>query len=66
MSYDVRIFGAWSHDLAGIALLKLGRRREAAAAFRLAAEAEPDEPSYSVKAAALDGPPTVLAAGAKP
>jgi glycosyltransferase involved in cell wall biosynthesis len=57
VSYDCRIFGAFAHDLAGIALLRLGRRDAAAAAFGLAAEAEPGDPSYRVKAAALAAGP---------
>jgi tetratricopeptide (TPR) repeat protein len=53
IAYDERIFGAHAHDLAGIALLRLGRRAEAAAAFRLAAASEPGDPSYRIKASAL-------------
>lgn len=54
-AYDERIFGADAHALAAVALLRLGRRAEAAAAFRLAADAEPGDPSYRLKAAALEG-----------
>jgi tetratricopeptide (TPR) repeat protein len=64
-SYDIRIFGAYAHDLAGIVLLRMGRREDAAAAFALAAEAEPDDLAYRIKAAALAGQPRAGAAGAK-
>jgi glycosyltransferase involved in cell wall biosynthesis len=57
LSYDVRIFGAFAHDLAGIVLLRMGKREEAAAAFTLAAAAAPDEPSYRIKAAAISARP---------
>ena len=53
MSHDNRVFDLWSHDLMGVALLRLGRRAEAAAAFARAAEAAPDDPSYRVKAMAI-------------
>lgn len=55
IAYDERIFGAHAHELAAVALLRLGRKAEAAAAFRLAAAAEPDDASYRLKAAALEG-----------
>lgn len=58
IAFDERMLGAQSHELAGIALLRLGRRVEAAAAFALAATEEPDEPSYRIKAAALAPRPT--------
>jgi tetratricopeptide (TPR) repeat protein len=53
LSHDRRVFDVWAHDLTGVALLRLGRRAEAAAAFARAAEAAPDEPSYRVKAMAI-------------
>jgi tetratricopeptide (TPR) repeat protein len=54
-SYDRRIFGTYAHDLMGVALLRMGRKNEAACAFARAAKASPDDPSYSVKALALGG-----------
>ena len=39
---------------AGVAWLRLGNRKAAAAAFAQASSLAPDEPSYRVKAAALD------------
>lgn len=53
LSYDRRIFGSFAHDLTGVALLRLGRRTEAAAAFSRAAAAEPGNPAYRIKAMAL-------------
>lgn len=55
-SYDRRIFGAYAHDLMGVALLRMGRKGEAALAFARAANASPDDPSYRVKALALGAP----------
>jgi tetratricopeptide (TPR) repeat protein len=53
LSHDRRIFDVWAHDLMGVALLRLGRRVEAAAAFARASEGAPDDPSYRVKAMAI-------------
>jgi tetratricopeptide (TPR) repeat protein len=53
VAHDRRIFDLHAHDLKGVALLRLGRRAEAAESFRLAALAAPDELSYRVKAQAL-------------
>jgi hypothetical protein len=53
--YDVRIFGEFAHDLRGIALLRLERFDEAAAAFEAAAAAAPHDLSYRAKAAAMRG-----------
>lgn len=52
-SYDRRIFGAYAHDLMGVALLRMGRKEAAARAFAQAAKAAPDDPSYRIKALAL-------------
>jgi glycosyltransferase involved in cell wall biosynthesis len=66
VSYDLGIFGAFAHDLAGVALLRMGRREEAAAAFALATAADPQNQAYLVKAAALASPPPAAsAAGTK-
>lgn len=56
MAYDKRIFGEWVWDLRGAALLRLGRRAEAAAAFRRAGELASDGLPYRVKAIAAAGP----------
>ena len=53
IAHDRRIFDLHAHDLKGVALLRLGRRAEAAESFRRAALAAPDELSYRVKAQAL-------------
>jgi tetratricopeptide (TPR) repeat protein len=53
IAYDERIFGEYAHEVAGAALLKLGRRDEARDAFAAAAEAAPDDLSFRVKAIAL-------------
>lgn len=53
VSYDCRIFGAYAHDLVGVACLRLGDRPGAAAAFARAAAHEPSDPSYRRKAEAL-------------
>jgi len=53
IAHDRRIFELHAHDLKGVALLRLGRRAEAAESFRRAALAAPDELSYRVKAQAL-------------
>lgn len=53
LSHDRRVFDVWAPDLLGVALLRLGRRTEAAAAFARAAAAAPDELSYRVKAMAI-------------
>jgi len=55
LAHDRRIFGAHAHDLMGVALLRLGNRAEAAAAFARAAAAAPGVQEYRVKAMALGG-----------
>jgi tetratricopeptide (TPR) repeat protein len=55
VGYDERLLGELAHDLRGVALLRLERFGEAAAAFEDAAEAAPENPSYRVKAAAMRG-----------
>lgn len=55
ISHSHRIFDVHAPDLMGIALLKLGRRAEAADAFERAARAAPEDPSYRVKAIAIRG-----------
>ncbi len=52
LSYDRRIFGEFAHDLAGIALMRLGRMAMAATAFAAAAEEAPEPLAYRAKAAA--------------
>lgn len=53
ISHDRRIFDVYAPDLMGVALLRLGRRDEAAAAFARAARAAPDDMSYRIKAQAM-------------
>ncbi|MBL8579973.1 MAG: glycosyltransferase [Mesorhizobium sp.] len=53
LSHDRRIFDVWAHDLLGVALLRLGRRNEAAASFERAAAGAPDDLSYKAKALAI-------------
>jgi tetratricopeptide (TPR) repeat protein len=53
LAHDRRIFDVHAPDLLGVALLRLGRRAEAAASFARAAAAAPEDPSYRVKAQAL-------------
>jgi tetratricopeptide (TPR) repeat protein len=53
LAFDRRIFDVDAPDLLGVALLRLGRREEAAEAFVRAAAAAPEEMSYRIKAAAL-------------
>jgi tetratricopeptide (TPR) repeat protein len=53
LGFDRRIFDVYAPDLLGVALLRLGRRDEAAASFARAAAAAPDDPSYRIKAQAL-------------
>lgn len=55
LAHDRRIFSAYAHDLMGVALLRLGDRVEAAAAFARAAAAAPEVQEYRVKAMALGG-----------
>lgn len=57
IAYDERIFGAFSLELQGVALLRLGRRAEAAQAFLKASALEPDDLAYRAKAIALGGTP---------
>ncbi len=52
-SVDERLFGAFALDLKSLALLRMGRRAEAAECLKLASAMEPDEMSYRVKAIAL-------------
>lgn len=55
LAHDQRIFGCYAHDLMGLALLRMGNRAGAAAAFARAAAAAPDVLEYRVKALALGG-----------
>ncbi|MEI9899481.1 MAG: glycosyltransferase [Hyphomicrobium sp.] len=55
ISYDERIFGCFALELSAVALLRLGRRGEAARAFSRASAMEPAEMSYRAKAVALGG-----------
>ncbi len=57
MAYDKRIFGEWAFELKGAALLRLGRRAEAAEAFRRAGAFAPDNTAYRFKAIAAAGRP---------
>ncbi len=57
MAYDKRIFGEWAFELKGAALLRLGRRAEAAEAFRRAGAFAPDDAAYQFKAIAAAGRP---------
>lgn len=53
IAHDRRVFDLHAHDLKGIALLRMGRRAEAAESFRRASMAEPNDLSYRIKAQAL-------------
>jgi tetratricopeptide (TPR) repeat protein len=53
IAYDERVFGDYAHEVAAVALHRLGRRDEARDAFLAAAAAAPDDPSYRIKAIAL-------------
>ena len=53
IAHDRRVFDLHAHDLKGIALLRMGRRAEAAESFRRASMAEPNDMSYRIKAQAL-------------
>jgi hypothetical protein len=53
LGFDRRIFGCYAHDLMGVALLRLGDRAGAAAAFARAADAAPDVQAYRIKALAI-------------
>lgn len=55
-AYDKRLFGAWPAALKGAALLRLGRRAEAADAFAVASGYAPQDPGLRAKAIALRGP----------
>jgi Flp pilus assembly protein TadD len=55
VGYDLRLFREFAHDQRGVALLRLGRFGEAAAAFEAAAAAAPDDPAYRAKAVAMRG-----------
>jgi tetratricopeptide (TPR) repeat protein len=57
ISHDRRIFGAYAYDLSGLALLRMGRKADAAQSFTLAAKVASDDPSYRIKALALGAPP---------
>ncbi len=50
VAYDERLFGAFAHASRGLCLLRLGRYREAAAAYREAERCEPANPEHGVKA----------------
>ena len=64
LAHDRRIFGCYAHDLMGLALLRMGDRTAAAAAFARAAAAAPDVLVYRVKALALGAPEGTEAAAA--
>jgi tetratricopeptide (TPR) repeat protein len=49
-SYDERLFGEFAHDGRGLCLFRLGRYREAAAAYAEAGRCHPASRAYSVKA----------------
>jgi tetratricopeptide (TPR) repeat protein len=53
VAYDRRIFGELSHQLAGVALLRLGRTGEAAEAFERAAAEAPDDLGQRSRAVAV-------------
>jgi len=53
LAHDRRIFDVYAHDLLGVAQLRLGRRDEAAASFWRAADAEPGNLAYRVRAQAI-------------
>jgi tetratricopeptide (TPR) repeat protein len=53
LSYDRRIFSEYAPDMMGVALLRMGRRAEAADAFERAAKAAPDNLAYRAKATAV-------------
>lgn len=59
LAHDYRIFGCYAHDLMGVALLRMGDRSAAAAAFAQAAAAAPDVQEYRVKALALCASPAL-------
>jgi tetratricopeptide (TPR) repeat protein len=56
LAFDRSIFGERACELAALACLRLGRRRDAGAWFSEAARLAPDSLAYRVKAAALLGP----------
>jgi glycosyltransferase involved in cell wall biosynthesis len=53
LAHDRRLFDVDAPNLKGVALLRLGRRAEAAESFARAAAAAPDRPEYRIKAQAL-------------
>jgi tetratricopeptide (TPR) repeat protein len=55
VAYDRRIFGEFAMDLAGVAVIRLGRYAEAKAAFERAADAalDQDRRQYRMKASAM-------------
>ena len=53
LSYDRRIFTEYAPDMMGVALLRMGRRADAADAFERAARAAPDNLAYRAKAVAI-------------
>ena len=53
VAYDKRIFGEWALDLLGAAYARMGRRNQAARAFRRAAALAPDNLAYRIKATAF-------------
>lgn len=64
LAHDRRIFGAHAHDLMGVALLRMGDRHGAAAAFGRASIAAPEVQEYRVKAMALSGGAALAGASA--
>ena len=52
VAYDRRIFGELSHQLIGVALLRMGRVGEAADAFERASAAAPDDVGQRARAVA--------------
>ncbi|MDQ0392011.1 glycosyltransferase family 2 protein [Labrys monachus] len=59
LAYDRAIFREKACELAALACLRLGRRREAAAQFAAAARLAPGDAAYRIKAIALNGPARV-------
>ncbi len=56
LAFDRRIFGDKACELAALACLRLGQRRDAAAHFAEAARLAPQELTYRLKASAVGGP----------
>ncbi len=55
LAFDTALFREKACEMAALACLRLGRRRDAAAHFCEAARLAPQEPAYRIKAAALGG-----------